>query len=169
VKELTQMREGELLSLLDRIKIEVFLRLGEVKAQVKPKAAITSDFSITTPNAAASVKGTEIQRVSYHPPTGTRTQLVTGSLLLQSSKGSTLTGAGDQSVVQPTGDVLTAADLTRDATRVHVEPTGLTDSEIEQIEISNQPQSTTTPLESEATFFVPGDNEAALLLRFVIE
>lgn len=54
VRELTQMKLGALFEAKDRIKIQLYLKLGEVRSQIKPKQAVFNDFSIKTPTATAS-------------------------------------------------------------------------------------------------------------------
>lgn len=169
LKELSQLRVGELLSQRNRIRIELYLRLGELKAQVKPQQALSTDFSVRTPNATASVKGTEIQRISYHPPEGTRTELVSGSLLVQTERGQTLIGGGDESLVRTEGELVTPAALSQEDSRIHVEPGGLTSGEKEQISVTNQPQGTSTSTQSETTQSNPGTGDASLLLRFQVQ
>ena len=70
VTELTQLMVGTLLVPGDRYKIELLLKLGEVKANVKHTEVIRSDFSLRTPTVVASVSGT-VFSVRYDENTGT--------------------------------------------------------------------------------------------------
>lgn len=58
LKEFTQVRIGVLLDKKDRQKVELLLKFGELRAHVKPRETIRSDFSVRTPTAVASVRGT---------------------------------------------------------------------------------------------------------------
>lgn len=140
VRELTQLKVNTLLGRADRVKMEMLLRIGDVKAQVKPQTAVATDFSIRTPSGTASVRGTQIRSVSYYPPVGMQTDLASGKLLVQSARGTTQCNAGDETQVLATGEVLSPAEVVQSDSRVHVEPTGLTAAEKDQIEFSNQPQ-----------------------------
>lgn len=58
VKELTQLMIGILLVRADRYKMELLLKLGEIKASVPHRETVRSDFHCGTPAAVSSVRGT---------------------------------------------------------------------------------------------------------------
>jgi hypothetical protein len=69
MNELTQLKINTLLSKTDRIKMELLLRIGDLKAKVKPQTTVRTDFSIRWPSASATVRGT-IFSVFYDPVAG---------------------------------------------------------------------------------------------------
>lgn len=58
IKEMTEIRIRGLVKKEDRIQTQLLLKMGELKAQVKPQTVIRSDFSVQSITAAASVRGT---------------------------------------------------------------------------------------------------------------
>ena len=140
LRELTQIRVGTLLGSAERKKVEVQLRVGEVQASVKPRQTVDTNFDIKTPTATASVRGTEIKEVSYHPARGTTTELASGALLVRSVRGNVLSRGVDRVRVEAGGRVQPPGELTRQRGRVRVEPQGLTRNERNQIARGNQPR-----------------------------
>lgn len=60
ISSLTQIRIGTLLgSAQDRMKIEMMLILGRIRAQTPQQRTISTDFSIKSPTATTSIRGTE--------------------------------------------------------------------------------------------------------------
>lgn len=164
--ELTEVRLANLLDEGGRRQVKVQLKLGEVKAQVKPQETITTDFSVSTPTATASVRGTEIQEISHHPARGTRTRLASGKLRVESSRGRVDSSGEDEVRVDEDGDVLTPRGVVAEEARIHVEPAGLTEPEREQIAAANQPQSFTPRGTKDASRTSPG---GTLIFRFVLQ
>ena len=60
VGPITQLRLDEFVAPAHLGRTQVFLRVGTIAAKVKHVAAIRSDFSVTTPTASASIRGSEI-------------------------------------------------------------------------------------------------------------
>jgi hypothetical protein len=58
LKQLTRIKMRGLLSEENRVKIEVLLMMGELKAKVIRQDVVGSDFSVKTPVATAGVRGT---------------------------------------------------------------------------------------------------------------
>src|SRR6185436_7663037 len=58
INQLTRIRMGGLLKNDTRFKIEVLLKMGEIQSHIKPQEVIGSGFSVKTPTATASVRGT---------------------------------------------------------------------------------------------------------------
>lgn len=164
VRELSQLKVNTLLGREDRVKMELLLRIGDLKAQVKPQTAVRTDFSIGTPSGTASVRGTEVNSVSYYPPVGMKTDLLNGKLLVELARGTTQSNAGDESHVTPAGEVVSPAEVTQSSARVHVEPVGLTETEKDQIEFSNQPQ-VAVPSGSQGATNATGVTGGTLILR----
>ena len=167
VKELTQMMIGTLLSGKDKLKVELFLKLGEVKAQVKHQETVRTDFSIRTPTATASVRGTDIEHVRFHPQTGMETQLTSGLLLIDTPQGSVMNSPGDESQVNTDGGLSTPLDMTQEDSRTHAEPLGLTQPEIQQINLTNQPQAVTP--QGGGTTSTGASTAGTLIFRVVLQ
>jgi hypothetical protein len=175
LKEMSQLRVGELLSAENRVKVEMLLRSGQMEAQVNPKKVAGTDFSVTTPNATASVKGTKLS-ISYTPQTGTFTQTLTGSVLVSTESGETTANGGDSSKIDSENELQTSQDLTKSDSSLVVGSTEQVAEENTIIQQTNAPQvSTNLIIGDPSTTDVPasgsaGGGEAAeLLLRFVIE
>lgn len=56
----TQLRVDEFLSQANLSKTQLFVKIGSVQAKVKHTAAIRSDFSVLTPTANSSIRGSEM-------------------------------------------------------------------------------------------------------------
>ncbi|MBI4599316.1 FecR domain-containing protein [Candidatus Uhrbacteria bacterium] len=59
IKSLTVIRVGTLLNPKDRVKVQLLLKLGEINARTPQQKVISTDFSIKTPTATMSVRGTD--------------------------------------------------------------------------------------------------------------
>jgi len=140
VRELTQILVGTLAKTGTRKDVELQLKLGEIKAQVQKEKSLDTNFEIRTATATASVRGTEINEVSFHPARGMFTSLKSGSLLVSSPRGNTLTRPADDARVDPRGNVQGPAELRRDGATVRVDPVGLTGRERDQIGQAPQPR-----------------------------
>jgi hypothetical protein len=140
LRELTQVLIGTLLKGGGKKQADIQLRVGEIKAQVTKEKAVDTDFSIRTATATASVRGTEINEVSFHPARGMFTDLKTGALLVTSRRGSTMTRPNDRARVDPGGRLQPPHELQRMNGQVRVEPVGLTRREQQQIHQGPQPR-----------------------------
>lgn len=63
------------------LRSRVWLRLGEVSAQVNRSTGASADFNVKTPTTTASVRGTKINRISYQCGTGTIVEMGSHGLL----------------------------------------------------------------------------------------
>lgn len=68
VTPITQLRIDEFTNKENIAKTQLYLRIGTVQARVRNVPAIRSDFSVSTPTANASIRGSEM-RVSYDDKT----------------------------------------------------------------------------------------------------
>ena len=140
IRELTQILIDTILRKENRKDVAVHLKVGEINAQVKKEKVVDTNFEIQTPTATASVRGTEINEVSFHPARGMFTDLKSGALLVQSARGSTMTRPNDRARVDARGNLRPPADFTRQGAQVRVEPFGLTRRESQQIGQSPEPR-----------------------------
>jgi hypothetical protein len=58
LKEMTEVRINVLIRQGNGLKAQIVLKIGEVSSQVDPKKVVSSDFSVSTPIATASIRGT---------------------------------------------------------------------------------------------------------------
>ena len=65
LSELTQIKIDTVLNKNDRLKAQMILKLGELKAKANPLKTLSTDFSVKTPTATTSVRGT-IFSVAYN-------------------------------------------------------------------------------------------------------
>jgi hypothetical protein len=70
VPQITQFRFDEFTQGTNLVKTQMFLNVGAIEARVKHTAAIRSDFSVVTPTAIASIRGSEMV-VTYDNSTNT--------------------------------------------------------------------------------------------------
>jgi hypothetical protein len=66
VRQLTETAVGDLSAPVDRPKVRMLLKMGEIAAKVNHVVAQEADFAIRTPTATASVRGT-VFVVNYDP------------------------------------------------------------------------------------------------------
>lgn len=66
VSELAQISLHYFTNVQDRGKLELLLKMGELKAKIVPQATIPSGFSVKTPTATTSVRGSAMT-VRYAP------------------------------------------------------------------------------------------------------
>lgn len=166
VKELTQLSIGTLLATGDSAKIRLLLRLGEIEAEVPRQEGVKSDFSVATPVSTASVRGTRIRKVGYTPSRGFYTELKEGRLQVKSATEAVELETGFEAAVEPDGEMLADWQIGRDDSRIALEPGGLSEREVERVELSMEPepfpQESTSPSEQE-------DSGSTFLLRLVLE
>lgn len=142
VSEMSQLLVADLLTSGSRSQVAVQLKMGEVAAQVNPKHAFQTDFKITTPTGTASVRGTEIRQVSYHPARGTEVALKSGSLLVENNNGQqTSMQSGDTSRVDNQGNLVTPRESVGSSSQLVVNP-ALTTDENRVNAFNNQPVGT---------------------------
>lgn len=86
VSELTQVRVGFLLAEGNAVRAEIQLKLGKVAARVNPKKTSFTDFTVKSPIATASVRGTTFG-VIYHANTGMRVMVDEGTVAVTANDG----------------------------------------------------------------------------------
>jgi len=118
-----------------KAKSRVWLRLGEVSAEVNKRNVAASDFQVRTPTTTASVRGTQILRIAYNPGIGTIIEMGSHGLLdVNTAKGHAATGAFDQSKVDDDNAApLRPEDVVRSDIAVHLPPQGSTRDEIRDV------------------------------------
>lgn len=65
VKPVTRLSIDELIQSNGTAKTQLFLKTGRVRAEVKPASGEKADFSVKSPTATASVRGTEFEFDGY--------------------------------------------------------------------------------------------------------
>lgn len=167
VKPMTEVLVNTLLKQGNAYKAQVLLKIGEVSAQVNPRKVVSSDFSVATPVATASVRGTRINRIRFLPGLGMQADLAEGRLLVQGAGGREVLDETEDLAVTPEEELIGADELVQEDHSARIYPGGLTGSEVEQIENLNRPG-----------IFVPeggddpaggGNETATLILRFTDE
>ncbi len=92
VKPLTRMRLDELIEKEGVVQTELFLRVGRVRAEVKPRQGIQQDFKLRSPVSTAAVRGTSF----FYD--GVNIQVITGLVAMGNSYGQTgQVGQGEES------------------------------------------------------------------------
>jgi hypothetical protein len=85
VYELTETAVGSLSGPVDRPKIRMLLKMGEIAAKVNHVVDQEADFAIRTPDATASVRGTDFVVVA-DPQDGTTIRVDQGEVLVTPAK-----------------------------------------------------------------------------------
>lgn len=123
---------------LDRINVagvqtraRLLLKTGEVKAQVNRSMGARGDFQVKTPTTTASVRGTEINRISYDQSAGTQIRMGGhGLLALLSPQGRVFLAANRASGVREQGNSpMTPGQFARAQQAVDLLPQGTTAAE----------------------------------------
>ena len=57
------------------VSTKLLLRLGDIQAKVHDSATLSSDFQVQTATCTASVRGTRIDSLAYHPALGTTVRM----------------------------------------------------------------------------------------------
>lgn len=137
VKAMTEVMVSTLLRQGNAFKAQVLLKIGEVSAQVNPTKVVSSDFSVATAVATASVRGTEINRIRFDPATGMTADLQEGKLLVETARGrEMITGTSD---ARADGDLVTAREMIAGTRLARVTASGLTEAEQRQVRTVNRP------------------------------
>lgn len=164
IKQMTEVLVNTLLKQGNAFKAQVLLKIGEVSAQVNPKKVVNSDFSVATPVATASVRGTRINRIQFSPARGMVCDLAEGRLLVDGAGGREMISETEDSQVTADEELIGSDELIQNEHAAAIYPGGLTENEVEQIENLNGP-----------SIFVPasgddpteaGTEGATLILRF---
>ncbi|MBI4864603.1 MAG: FecR domain-containing protein [Candidatus Riflebacteria bacterium] len=87
VEELTEFKIG-VFRMGDVNQMELWLKMGGLKAQVNKLARVKTEFKVRSPTLTASVRGTIINRIFHTPATGTGIDMgPEGQLLTQGAGG----------------------------------------------------------------------------------
>jgi hypothetical protein len=82
VHQLTETAIGDLSGAVTRPTVRVLLKMGEVAAKVNHEVDLPADFAIRTPDATASVRGTDFVVVA-DPQDGTTIRVDQGEVLVE--------------------------------------------------------------------------------------
>lgn len=92
VKQLTRMRLDELIEKEGVVQTELYLRVGRVRAEVKPREGLQQEFKLKSPVSTAAVRGTSF----FYD--GVNIQVITGLVAMGNNYGQTgQVGQGEQS------------------------------------------------------------------------
>jgi hypothetical protein len=124
-------------------RARVWLKLGEVSAEVAHARGSAADFQVKTPTTTASVRGTSIHRISYNPAFGTIIEMGSHGLLEAASHGGRVAvGATEHTQVHDVSDQpLSNEDLARRRVGIELAPAGTTDAEQEDVLDTGVPKS----------------------------
>lgn len=136
VKELTDVKIGEYQSGGDMVRTRLWLKAGEVSAEVNPEKTTRSDFAVKTPTATCSVRGTGLD-VGYSPGNGRTLQRTRhGNVLFQAFSGQSTSNSAGQESQADDKDLETDADVkTGEATSTSL-PGGTSQDEKDGVEES---------------------------------
>lgn len=125
-----------------KLKSRVWLRLGEVSATVNRSTGAAADFNVKTPTTTASVRGTVIDRIAYHPGTGTIVAMGSRGLLdVHNQKGHAALPANDRTqVTDDNASPLTPEEVTLSNLGAQVQPVGTTAEEQEDVRDAGVPK-----------------------------
>lgn len=112
-------------------RARLLLKTGEVKAQVNRSMGARGDFQVKTPTTTASVRGTEINRISYDESAGTQIRMGGhGLLAVLTPQGRAFLAANRASGVRQMGNTpLTPEQWARIQAGVDLLPQGTTAAE----------------------------------------
>lgn len=118
-----------------KLKGRVWLKLGEVSAEVAHPRGTDADFQVKTPTTTASVRGTSIHRIAYNPAFGTIVEMGAHGLLEAASHGGRVAvGAEEHTHVHDVTDTpLSDEDLQRRRHGAGLPPPGTTRDEQEDV------------------------------------
>lgn len=138
VKELTDFKVGEFAQDEDSARTRLWLKAGEVSAEVNPNKSGQSDFSVKTPTATCSVRGTGIDVAHAGGQTQQRTRH--GAALFFSDSGRSMNNANQGATAEADGEFTTQSDQDLQEAVVTSLPSGASDGEEQAVE-NNGPQS----------------------------
>lgn len=132
VKSLTQMTISRFIKDGNAVKTDLKLRIGSIRVKVNENQPVKTDMKISTPNATASVRGTEIEEVKSSSHFGDTISIDSGKVNYETKDGSINVQGGEstnQNLINPIENALMQ-------TIALVAPVGLTQSEIQNLVIS---------------------------------
>jgi hypothetical protein len=93
VRPLTRLTLEELVQNDGAEQADLYLRTGRIRAEVRPPAGLRTDFTVRSPAATASVRGTEFEFDSVH------LSVDSGRVVMERSGGQVYVDAGQKSYV----------------------------------------------------------------------
>ncbi|MDR1388683.1 MAG: FecR family protein [Treponema sp.] len=93
VRPLTRLTLEELVQRDGAEKTDLYLRTGRIRAEVTPPAGLRGDFTVRSPSATASVRGTEFEFDTVH------LSVDNGRVLMEGAGGRVYVDAGQRSYV----------------------------------------------------------------------
>lgn len=128
VKELTDMKIATLDQKGDAVKTRLWLKAGEVSAEVTHDRPVAADFQIKTPTATCSVRGTQF--TVRHTVQGTFTYTSQGQVATSSGSGQTSNaGAGQENQSGEDGEMNDDSELNSDEAHSNTNAGGVTGDE----------------------------------------
>jgi hypothetical protein len=129
VSELSQVRVNEMFLAPDRNRLQLFLRTGRVETSTPPQALSRTGFSVATPVATASIRGSH-QLVTHQDGFGTHVEFLSGSGFTSTpSSMRVLQAAGQKSQVSASGGLSGPLRTSKRASRPSLMSEGHDDSE----------------------------------------
>lgn len=132
VNSLTQMTISRFSKDGNSVKTDLSLRIGSIRVKVKENQPVKTDMKISTPNATASVRGTEINEVKSSSHFGDTISIESGKVNFATKEGNINVQGGEstnQSLINPLENALLKIVA-------QISPIGLTKSEIQDLIIS---------------------------------
>jgi hypothetical protein len=132
VKSLTQMTISRFIKDGNVIKTDLKLRIGSIRVKVNEKQPVKTDMKISTPNATASVRGTEINEIKSSSHFGDTISIGAGKVNYETKEGNINVQGGEstnQNLVNPLENALLQIVA-------QIAPIGLTKSEIQNLIIA---------------------------------
>lgn len=130
VKSMTMLRLSKLEQNGTTVSSTVMLRLGEIKASVGDSPSLGSDFKVQTATCTASVRGTEIEEISYQPGTGTTVQMGDeGHMQVQTISGNVVVGPDEHTAAASANDTPQTSGQLDASSEQNAQTTNLTGAE----------------------------------------
>ncbi len=129
VYELSQIKINKMFVSPDASKLQLLLRSGRVETAIPEKSLIRTDFSVKTPVATASIRGSR-EIVAHAVSQGTTVQFLEGHGSTQSNSGrATDVTAGDENAIETDGSLTDAGGIDRRSASPDLLPAGRDNSE----------------------------------------
>lgn len=154
IKPLTQLTINRFNQDGNEVRTKLGLRIGAVQVKVKENQPVKTDMKIYTPNATASVRGTDIQEIKTSLHFGDTIAVDSGKVRYSNKKSSMMVQGGestDQNLIHPIENALMQIVAS-------VAPIGITDLENRTIIIS-------VPLKVNLTSDATSENSNPVLKR----
>jgi hypothetical protein len=125
VKALTQMNISRFEQKGNTVETNLKIRVGSIRVKVADDQPVKTDMKISTPNATASVRGTEIEEVESSQHFGDSVSVDSGEIQYDTQEGSMPVGGGETT----NEDLLNPIENAIMETVANIAPTGVTDDE----------------------------------------